>query len=309
MSYYEINDNNYQFISDTNEQTNHINKLIYTLIHNKKCPKCLNEISINSHYFCRNCIKFFEFKCGKNKKFDNIKPDTYAQMTENKNQYTIFRNEKYDGELLKAKSNMIFCDKKSQQTLYLKYDTDNKHLLFNGENICIELTQLQLFVKIPIYKIYNRKENVKQNIRYITEDTLNQLNLKLSLCITTHKAQGQTMKRICVVLDKGFVKSNLLFTALTRAQEIDDTKILHCQKEVIFGRSEFYEKCETTLPTIIKINPDAKKLNILLEKHNHKLSTYDIVFLTNIKNNYINNNKSLSNKQQNHLNNLYTQHK
>lgn len=112
-----------------------------------------------------------------------------------------------DGELIRTERKIIVGDKVIQSK------NNNKKRVYNGEQGVVT----KIYEDLDVLEVY---VNFGDKLIKYDEKTLNEL--ELSYAISIHKAQGSQSKVVIVVIDKNdeeFLNKNLLYTAITRAEE------------------------------------------------------------------------------------------
>ena len=189
------------FISTTNKTINDINNICYKY-EKKKCICCVNNIKIDDYTFCKECIINFKWRIGDNIKFDNEKniSEDYKEK-----------------ELPKKKdieySNKVFISEKNGDIKYIKNKKSDYHMFNNGQIINISINE-------------NGDYDIKTKNLFYMKSIFN-LKLKLSFALTVNKCQGMTKEHITFIIDRNGVKNDSIYTALTRARNLDDILVLN----------------------------------------------------------------------------------
>jgi ATP-dependent exoDNAse (exonuclease V) alpha subunit len=114
----------------------------------------------------------------------------------------------------------------------LTYNIDHDKKLVNGSRgVCLEVQDNMVLVQF--------RNNIIQPITYIKyipeEDNINEyieyMPLKLGYAITCHKSQGMTLDAIEVDLGSKIFCDGQAYTALSRAQKLENIKIINFNKK------------------------------------------------------------------------------
>jgi len=143
-------------------------------------------------------------------------------------------------------NNRVLVHKTSKKIKYIKNSQEkSNNMLYNGVDIKICINNDDKYdIQIPI----------NGTTMYI--DSLNDIDLSLSFCMTVHKSQGVTKDTITYILDKNNTESRLLYTALTRAKKpvniliLNDTNL--ADNDIIFRSNDIISENNTDEKHICK---------------------------------------------------------
>lgn len=136
--------------------------------------------------------------------------------------------------------------KGAQVILTTNLDFDKK--LVNGSRgVCLDVLNDSVVVKfrnnnlemIPFIKYYPDDDNNREYISYIP--------LKLGYAITCHRSQGMTLDAIEIDLGSKIFCDGQAYTAISRAQKLDNIKIINLDKDSFMTNElvkEFYKKLD-----------------------------------------------------------------
>lgn len=204
----ELNDNNYVFITTTNQTKNLINNHLYQ-IHNKKCKECVADIIINDNTYCNKCIENYNFIVKSNLFYN--KPDRiskcHVNITEDipNSMNDIYQDQ--NGKCINIKRPFV--------------TNSDKLLFFNSEHV-------KIIKEKDHYVLVNIVDDKYVNYRRIK--TLDSIKLDLTFAQTTHSAQGQTMDNIAFVLDRYYIDTDIAYTAITRTRFLDTMVLLRTER-------------------------------------------------------------------------------
>jgi hypothetical protein len=195
---YQIDDG-YVFLAHRNKTVNKINDLANKK-RSKRCKECPSDIHVQNYLFCKKCIQPVKFVLNKNIKYDKINQDdmNYEICYSTSSVFT----------------NTILRHKITGRYVYPKVNDAENTLFHNGEIVSIEKHD-------EYYVLSNEKTG---NKRIIT--SLNNIGeIKLTYALTVHKSQGRTYNKIAFMIDGHSITSPLIYTALTRAREIENIQL------------------------------------------------------------------------------------
>jgi len=185
------------FLAYTNETIKKVNQICYK-IKKEKCSQCKNDIKISTFTFSKECIKNFGWIVCDNVKFNKV---NYKQDVEIR-QPIDYSNKLFESDfgILKATASK---------------DNNDKFMFYNGQHI------QKIEYNNNIFTIYSEDK------RLFYHKSLAHLKLSLNFASTVHKSQGMSIDLVTFIIDKDYLDSNLVFTALTRSKKPDKILILN----------------------------------------------------------------------------------
>lgn len=177
----------FRFLASTNRTVDDINMKIYNNIKSTICPRCSRVIQIGKQYFCFECIDKFKFV-----------------ITDN----------------ISKKKNVLHIEPEVVDKI------KGKKIFYNGENIQFKSTLKKGYLNITSLDQDGNRDYGKPVIELLTEK-LRFLKLKLSNAQTIHKSQGQSLKKVFIVLDRNKTESSALYTAITRGESAQNIKLCY----------------------------------------------------------------------------------
>ena len=114
-------------------------------------------------------------------------------------------------------------------------------MLYNGQRIRIKINSDNKFDIL----ISNKK------LLYIYD--IEDIKLSLGFCMTTHKAQGSTYENVSFIVDRNDISSDLVFTALTRAKNMNTILIINKteQDDIYFNKTPFDDNTDDKFTELI----------------------------------------------------------
>ena len=189
------------FLSSTNDTKNEVNNICYKHFKETKCSSCENTIKLKKYHFCSRCIGGIKWLITSKKKFTIFdKGIDYTEIELPKlNKDTKYSNRAYYNQC----NEIIYTSENSES-----------NMLYNGQIVTIKQNK-------------NYKFDIDSNGQKIYINDFNDIDISLAFCMTTHKAQGTTYKTVTFIIDREKIQSDLIFTAITRAKNMEQVLILN----------------------------------------------------------------------------------
>ena len=222
------------FLSSTNNTKDKINYICYKNYKNN-CVSCSNDIKVKNYEFCSLCIAGIKWVINSNFKYKNCKYDTYTKDDAYTKLELLELPETNDIKY----SNIVRLNK-CKKPEYESVDTDSI-MLYNGQRIRIKINSDNKFDIL----ISNKK------LLYIYD--IEDIKLSLGFCMTTHKAQGSTYENVSFIVDRNDISSDLVFTALTRAKNMNTILIINKteQDDIYFNKTPFDDNTDDKFTELI----------------------------------------------------------
>lgn len=204
---------NHIFLSSTNITKDKVNHLCYKNYKKHNCVSCSNNIKVRHYSFCSICIGGIDWIVNSNFKYSKL------DRTYTKHELPKTDDIEY--------SNIVYLND-SNNIKYVSTNNDNI-MLYNGQIIKIKINSHNKFDILPANK----------QLLYIND--IKDINLSLGFAMTTHKAQGSTYKNVSFIVDREDISSDLVFTAITRASNMNTVMIINKtgKDDVFFGSTQF----------------------------------------------------------------------